>query len=178
MSDLINNIWFTRKARIQASERLSMNGLHAQLILIIYSLVNVGFSVAALKYNNFLNGESDIALIIMSVSILVLSMYITNIDFKGKSSQFKDNYLKLQSLYEKAKSTEVEPTEEYIQLLSECDNHKSIDDKFFRVTNRSSLSSRKPTPYEYIEVILYITVRKTILIFLYLAPLLLPLVLN
>jgi hypothetical protein len=178
MSDLIENIWFTRKARIQASERLSMNGLHAQLILIIYSLANVTFSIAALKYDNFLNGESDIALIIMSVSILVISMYITNIDFKGKSSKFKENYLKLQSLYEVTKTNKTDPAEDYIQLLAECDNHKPIDDKYFRVNNNKSLTSRKPTFFEYIEVILYIIIRKTILILLYLAPLLLPLALK
>jgi hypothetical protein len=178
VSKFSDNIWFTRKARIQASERLRWNGLHAQLILIVYSLANVGFSIAALKYPDFLSGDSDIALITMSICILVISMFITNIDFKGRSQSFKDNYIKLQLLYENSTGDESGCVIAYTELLHECENHQPIDDKFFRVSNSSTLDSRKPTFIEYASVGFYVVTRFTIITFLYLAPALLPLVLK
>lgn len=172
MSNLLDNIWFTRKARIQASERLRWNSLHSQLVLIVYSLANVTFSIAALKYPDFLDGDSDIVLITMSICILVISMFITNIDFKGRSQSFKENYIKLQLL--EASTTDNESCSiKYAELLHECENHQPIDDAYFRVINSSSLKTRKPTATEYVKVYFYRFIRFSVLLFLYLAPLML-----
>lgn len=173
MSKLSDRIWFTRKARIQASERLLMNNHHAQFTLILYSLVNVALSIYMLKEANPVGKNSDITLTIISVCILVLSLFISNIDFKGRAEKLKENYLQLHELNNKADSTTADESQinaEYIKLLANSENHNSIDDKFFRVTNYKFLSSRKPTIPEFIEVIFYIFIRKSLLISIYLAP--------
>lgn len=173
MSNLSDKIWFTRKARIQASERLLMNNLHAQFALILYSLVNVALSIFMLKVDNPVGQNSDIALTVISVCILVLSLFISNIDFKGRAEKLKENYLELHKLYEKSldnKEDEKKLNEDYISLLSSSENHKTIDDKFFRISNSNSLTSRKPNLMEWIEVICYVFFRKLLLILIYSAP--------
>ncbi|EGI73625.1 MULTISPECIES: SLATT domain-containing protein [Pseudoalteromonas] len=173
MSKLSDKIWFTRKARIQASERLLMNNQHAQFTLILYSLVNVALSIYMLKESNPVGRNSDITLTIISVCILVLSLFISNIDFKGRAEKLKKNYLNLHELYEKSElpnADELQINSEYIKLLSDSENHKTIDDKFFRVTNYKSLSSRKPTIPDFIEVIFYTFIRKLLIISIYTAP--------
>jgi hypothetical protein len=173
MSTLSDKIWFTRKARIQASERLLMNNLHAQLTLILYSLVNVALSIYMLKEANPVGENSDITLTIISVCILVLSLFISNVDFKGRAERLKENYLGLHKLYgdcllSDAKESQINA--DYLRLLSNSENHKTIDDKFFRATNYKALSSRKPTFFDFIEVIFYVFIRKLIIISIYLAP--------
>jgi hypothetical protein len=173
MSKLSDKIWFTRKARIQSSERLLMNNLHAQSTLILYSLVNVALSIYMLKETNPVGKNSDITLTIISVCILVLSLFISNIDFKGRAEKLKNNYIELQSLYERADLADADESKintEYLKLLSDSENHKTIDDKFFRVTNYKTLSSRQPTIPDFIEVIFNVFIRKTIIISIYSAP--------
>jgi len=176
MSTLSDKIWFTRKARIQASERLLMNNLHAQFALILYSLINVALSIFMLKIDNPIGQNSDIVLTIISVCILVLSLFISNIDFKGRAEKLKENYLELHKLHDKSLDGEEDEkilNEAYISLLSSSENHKTIDDKIFRISNSSTLTSRKPNIKEWIEVIAYVFFRKLLLIFIYLAPFLL-----
>lgn len=173
MSKLSDRIWFTRKARIQASERLLMNNHHAQFTLILYSLVNVALSIYMLKEANPVGKNSDITLTIISVCILVLSLFISNIDFKGRAEKLKENYLQLHELNDKADlelGDDSEINAEYMKLLATSENHKAIDDKFFRVTNYKSLSTRKPTIPEVIEVIIYTFIRKLLITSIYLAP--------
>lgn len=174
MSELSDKIWFTQKARIQTSERLLMNNQHAQLTLILYSLVNVALSIYMLKEDDPIGENSDITLTIISICILVLSLFISNINFRGRADKLKKNYLELHELHLEAKSTdtgtEPEIYKKYIKLLSDSENHKTIDDKFFRVTNYKGLTSRIPTIKDFIEVIFYVLMRKVLIISIYLAP--------
>jgi hypothetical protein len=126
-----------------------------------------------LKETNPVGKNSDITLTIISVCILVLSLFISNIDFKGRAEKLKNNYIELQSLYERADLADADESKintEYLKLLSDSENHKTIDDKFFRVTNYKTLSSRQPTIPDFIEVIFNVFIRKTIIISIYSAP--------
>jgi len=170
MENLNNNIWFTRKARIVASERLLNHHFHSQLLLIYYSLLNVSLSVYAIKNESFLGENTSIALTVMAICVLVVSLIVTNIDFKTRANKLKENYIDLQELYSSNLSKD-EKWKSYTALLKRCENHKDIDDKIFRVKNAAFLQSRKPTKRVYFSVFFFVIVKFLLLTTLYLAPL-------
>jgi hypothetical protein len=178
VSKLSDNIWFTRKARIQASERLLSNDNHSQVLLVIYSIINTCLAVILIKDSNMLGGNTDLALVIMSIVILVTSLFVTNKNFKSRAELLKNHYIELQKLYFEALDAESSGSEEsireirkkYTDLLELSENHNTIDDLVFRVMNKSNLISRKPTLYEIALTFSYKVLRLAILIFLYISP--------
>lgn len=174
MEALSNRVWFTRKARIYASERLLSYNSHSQIILIYYSLVNVALSIAMLTGSNPFGDQSASMLVMMSIGILVISLVVSNVDFKGRALKFKDNYINLQRLYEKCHAANLQQIEDlkdtYVELLKETENHKSIDDMCFRVSERKNLTSRIPCWQEIAQVYLYYIFRWFVFLFLYASP--------
>jgi len=178
MSKLSDNIWFTRKARIQASERLLSNDNHSQILLVIYSIINTCLAVIMIKDSNMLGCNTDLALVIMSIVILVTSLFVTNKNFKSRSELLKNNYIELQSLYFEVLDAEKSGNDEtftkvrkkYTLLLELSENHNRFDDLLFRVINRDNLTSRKPTIAEIISAYTYKTLRSFMLIVLYISP--------
>lgn len=180
MANISENIWFTRKARIQASERLSSNDNHSQILLVIYSIINTCLAVMLIKKITFLGNNTDLILVIMSVIILVTSLVVANKNFKGRSLTLKAHYIELQRLYFEATDAEEKESEnkeklkvirkEYTKLLDIVENHAPIDDVVFRVFNSKSLDSRKPTNQEIIMAYSYKIIRFYLLTALYLLP--------
>ena len=177
-NNLSDNIWFTRKARIQSEKRLLTNHTHSQLLLIYYSLWGVGFSIIAIKYDKFLGDDTSILVAIFSVIILVASLVVTNFSFKERSNQFKDNYVKLQELYNNSKknTNEVEELKEiekeYYKALKSVENHLNIDDICARVEIATSLSSRHPSVCEICKCYFYKVWKFFTIVSLYALPLL------
>ena len=64
---LADKIWWTKKARIQAAERLRKRSWHAQNLLIWYSFAAVSASVYFLKYDPG-NDLAQVAMVIYSIS--------------------------------------------------------------------------------------------------------------
>ncbi|MCG6409021.1 SLATT domain-containing protein [Vibrio fluvialis] len=129
-----DNIWFTRLARIEASRRLLSAETHSQALLVSYSLMSVSLSIIFLvqKSTNF----DNVILCLLSTIILVLSLVVSNGNYKGRSIEMKQNYIDLQLLYYKALKSEEEEDKdalneiglEYNRLLSQTENHKTVDD--------------------------------------------------
>jgi hypothetical protein len=173
---LANKLWFTFKARIRAQERLSNNDFHSQLLLVWYVLVSAILSVIVIRYPNCLGEDTDVISAILSVVLLVLSLLVTNRDFKGRAFAMRQNYLDIQSLYnaltlqnQPTRSTE-EISENYQKILNESENHCEIDDKYFRVFQKETT---RPASYrEMAEVYLYLGLRYLILFFIYMIPVL------
>ena len=178
MANISENIWFTRKARIQASERLSSNDNHSQNLLIFYSIINTCLAVMLIKKVTFLGNNTDLILVIMSIIILVTSLVVANKNFKGRSLALKAHYIELQRLYFEATDAEESENKEklksirekYTKLLDIVENHTPIDDVVFRVKNRTGLDSRKPTQEEKIMAYSYMVIRFVFLIALYSLP--------
>jgi hypothetical protein len=181
VKNISENIWFTRKARIQASERLSCNDNHSQFLLVIYSIINTCLGVMSIKKITFLGDNTDLILVIMSVIILVTSLVVANKNFKGRSLTLKAHYIELQRLYFEATDAEENENkekikvirEEYTKLLDIVENHVPIDDVVFRVFNAKRLDSRKPTNQEIIMAYYYKIKRFCLLTTLYFLPIIL-----
>lgn len=172
-SDVIDKVWFTYKARVQAHIRLDWFDFHSQLLLIWYAIVSVAIAIISIKYEHALGKDTSIISSVVSVILLGITLAVTNMDFRGRSIEMRKNYLALQHLYDRTNllnqfnNTDLD---EYHKLLSEVENHKEIDDKIFRVNQYNSLKTRKPTCFDFLQVYLYLTIRLIIVSSMYLAP--------
>lgn len=131
---LSDTIWWTRKARIQAAERLLANDFHTQLILVWYSTFSVVASIYFLKFAP----QSDLAnvsMVIYSVMILSMSLFMSGRNFKERGMLMKQCYEQLDLLYRQAKAAEAAPddkelkriSEEYQNVVNASENHKELD---------------------------------------------------
>lgn len=169
-----DKVWFTYKARIQAQMRLSWLDFHSQLLLVWYAILGASLAIVTIRYPHALGEDTDIFSAVLSIALLGISMAVANRDFRGRSIAMRQNYLDLQHLYDRlmqSGTSSANDLDRYHELLSSVENHKEIDDKLFRVLHASTLSTRKPTHVETIEVYAHLAVRGGITFMLYLAPL-------
>jgi|GEM_PF-3250117 len=120
-----------------------------------------------------MGNDSDVIMTILAVIILVISLVITNLNFKERGQELRKHHVKLLEIYEKTKnidSVDAKQKEEYYQLLDEVDNHKTIDDIYARMQNIKGLKSRIPEALEECWYYLYRVTRFILLAFLYLLP--------
>lgn len=129
-----------------------------------------------IKNITFLGDNTDLILVIMSVNILVTSLFVANKNFKGRALSLKAHYIELQRLYYDAVDAEEknlelkEIREKYIRLLEIVENHAPIDDIVFRVFNESNINTRKPSFNEKVTAYVYKSLRFTLLTTLYILP--------
>jgi hypothetical protein len=124
-----DNVWWTRKARIQLEKRLLSYFFHSQLLLFWYSLVGVVASIYYVKFQP--NSEvAGISWIIYSVMLLCVSIFIGSFSFKSRADKVKECYEALNTLIHKQANTDDEKnqiTQDYELILNSCENHKFVD---------------------------------------------------
>ncbi len=169
---MLDKVWFTYKARIQAQQRLEWMDSHSQFLLVWYAILGAVLAVVAIRYPTLFGKDTDILGAVLSIALLGVSLSIANRDFRGRAMNMRKNYLALQYLYNEISSRgEVkEDIIRYNELLNEVENHNEMDDKKFRVRNSSQLKSRNPEWVEYVQVYSFLGVKYIVLIFSYLAP--------
>lgn len=186
---LSDNIWWTRKAKIQAEDRLLSNAFQSQILLLWYSFSGVAASVYYLT-NSTVEG-ADVAWVVFSVLTLSISGFINGLSFKERASLIKECYETMHELYMKARkdeednenSCEQELSNEYSQILGVCENHRPIDYyKALCVEHISSIEEvdprtrfkkgldRGPAHYHWFYVVLWFVRRFFVLGALYLLP--------
>ncbi|MFA0447851.1 SLATT domain-containing protein [Vibrio breoganii] len=134
-----DDIWWTRKARIQTEKRLLSSAHQSQLLLLWYSFSAVAVSIYYLKFASADNDFAGVAWVIYSILPLTMSGYLAGRSFKERSSQIKECYEALKSVEQKVKKLESLPVgaatqedwesirEEYRVLLGLCENHTDSD---------------------------------------------------
>ena len=176
---LSDNIWWTRRARIQTEARLLSNAFQAQLLLLWYSFCSVAASIYYLKLNTQ-SEYSDVAWVIFSVLVLCVSGFINGLSFKERAGLVKENYEQLHSLYQKSKSkTGDDPllTNEYEEILNGSENHTDRDYymalciAWLSTTNPGKNLDRRPTKYIWLLFFFYWVRWMTLLGSLYFLPL-------
>lgn len=178
-----DNIWWTRKSKIQTEKRLLSNAFQAQLLLIWYSFLSAAVSIYYLKSTTSSNFES-VSWVAFSVLILSISGFINGLSYKERASQVKECYEALQELYNAATSTTADIkllSTRYQEILKTCENHEDID---FHITlcdtylchpcPRDPVKglSKLPTNFIWLKVFLYYTKRYIALTSLYALPIL------
>lgn len=176
LSDII---WWTRKSRIQAAERLLANDFHTQLILVWYSLFSAGAAVYFLKFAPQSN-LAQVSMVIYSVMILSMSLFMSGRNFKERGMLMKQGYEQLDFLYRKSlvepnktdQSIQNEISEEYQNIINSTENHKEIDHivAIVKLQLSGAQIDKKPTKYHYIRGFSYFVFRLIYLGLFYLLP--------
>lgn len=185
---LSDNVWWTRKARIQAEKRLLANSFQSQLLLLWYSFFGVAASIYYLQIDNsnLDKNLSGVSWVVYSVLVLCMSGFISGLSFKERAGLIKESYEALQVIYQRLikNSENIDViVKDYEQILGLCENHKDLDYYLAlcleHVTNRNPIDSktglkpnldRGPTWYHWISLTWWILKRYVMLTCLYLLP--------
>lgn len=125
---LVDNIWWTRKARIQTEKRLLSNAFHSQVILLWYSFFSVAVSVYYLKKPQ--DGIEAISWVVYSVLVLCISGFINGLSFKERANLIKECYESLNNIIHQASKPNADFAElaaAYESKLNACENHTDKD---------------------------------------------------
>ena len=138
LNSLKSNVWMTRKARINASERLLYLEKFIQFINIYYSCFLCSLSVYSLTTTN---DKIGIISTVLSIILTISIVYLNSQNFGERAQQLKINYIALQKLYFNLDNLDVNTTcdlliyqNEYCDLLASCKNHSSHD--YYRIQLR------------------------------------------
>jgi hypothetical protein len=191
-----DNVWWTRKARIQAEKRLLSNAFQAQLLLLWYSFSGVASAVYYLNIGgNIANPElSGIAWVLFSVLVLSISGFINGLSFKERAGLIKECYETLNGFYHKSiveNADTAKLVSEYNQILGVCENHTDRDyylalcidhattpAKEDMDTGGKKWLTRRPVLYHWIFLIYWYLRRTLMLGILYLLPALIFIILE
>ena len=125
-----NQVYTTRKARINSSERLMKKEHFIQGINIYYSCILIAISVYGLNNQSYI---FSLLSIIASISLTLSLLYISAQKYSERAAALKKNYIELQELYYKLENfTEETPEltkyqQQYIELLHNSENHSEMD---------------------------------------------------
>ena len=125
LENIKDNIWKTRKARINTAERLKSLSVFIKFLNMYYScwimVINL-IDISSEKY--------DFAIISLAMSI-VLTISIFFLDsqqYLERSEKIKDCYIDLQKLYHDiSEENIVEKRKEYYEILRKNENHSEYD---------------------------------------------------
>ena len=132
-----NKVWVTKKARMEAENRVLRNDRMANVIINYYNLLVLSVSIYTLIW------ESKIGVVlttIVSVGLFGISNYINSMNYKESAFKYRESYLrlskietKLDNLILKLASKEEKLSEfnkikeEYDNILELSYNHSEID---------------------------------------------------
>lgn len=134
INQLENNIWITRKCRINAAERLQGNENFFRFISIWYSIATTTCALINLFWLH--DSVLDVATLIFSIATTDFFLYLDAKNYKDRYLSFKDNYISLNVLLAKIKRCKIDGikaqdftdiSKEYNELLAKVENHKQKD---------------------------------------------------
>ncbi|HCU0915104.1 TPA: SLATT domain-containing protein, partial [Proteus mirabilis] len=144
---LYNKVWWTRKAKIKAERRLLNLDYYSQFILLWYSSFLVCYSIYSLVKPAENNTESVI-MVALSVLVLIVTLYNSNMNYKGRATLIKQCYEKLSTIETESliKDDVVELNKKYQSILTTTENHldrdfiKAIIDEYDNTIDKSLLT--------------------------------------
>lgn len=120
-----DNIWKTRKSRINLAERLNKTAFFIKCLNIYYSCAIIVLNLIDISTNKY-----DFSIILLATSI-ILTISITFLDsqqYSQRSENIKKCYINLQKIYfEITEKNFADKRSEYYKILSETENHSIYD---------------------------------------------------
>lgn len=127
---LSDRIWWTRKARIEAEQRLLRMSFHFNLLLFYYSAFSVGTSVYYFKFapkSEYIN----FVWVLFSILIFCIQCLSSGFQLNRRAGLLKECYEALGNLEQKCnKASEgelIQIGENFTLILRSCENHQSLD---------------------------------------------------
>lgn len=149
-----NNVWKTRKARINLAERLNKNAFFVKFLNIYYSC-----AIIILNLFDISNDKYDFSVILLATSI-VLTISIIFFDsqqYPQRSENIKKCYIDLQKIYlEVGNSNFSIKNEEYYKILKDTENHSEYD--YYKVLidiNEASVFQTLKYYFHILEIFLF-----------------------
>lgn len=162
------NIWKTRKARINTSERLYGQERHMQYFNIYYTCVIVALSIYSLAKPSY---ALSIATVMSSVILTILSVYLNSQRFSQRAGELKVNYIEMHKLSLKLEHLSNSDTEQlceiedkYCELLHQCENQREIDYFRLKISAKEKLEGEENILFWWHRIILVIMYLVLILI--------------
>lgn len=120
-----DNVWLTRKARINASERLIYANKFVKVLNVYYSCFLIVLSIIDILYEDLDFGSlSLIITIILTISLF----FIDSQQFAERANSLKNNYIDMQKILFHISNENIgEMKDYYLDLLSGCENHTNAD---------------------------------------------------
>lgn len=128
IAEIRQDIYDTRKCRIEAEKRVRRKEMFFSFINIYYSALVIIFSIVALTVASD-STELNIKLICVSIATFSITVFNSSKNYKELIFLYRSNYLELESLYRRTK-TDIELAEinkKYEVILSRCPNHEDCD---------------------------------------------------
>lgn len=183
-----DNVWWTRKAKIENEARLLRYDFHGQILLLWYSFFSVAMSILTLNESSFLtkitnNTIDSKLLVVFSVLSLFVSTFVISQNFKERAAKIKESYEQLRHLYEKLKENENSGDMqknlfgEYEIILKNSENHLDKDYITAKVNCYLSADDKQkisphPTRYDFLRYSYNKSIYYVIISFIYLFPIL------
>ncbi len=125
--DPLGNLWITCHVRMDAHAKYLRIDRLSHILLTLYSVALLGFSVFSKHWENTSIGPyiSDIS-VILSLSVLCASLVVWGLGFSEKARDHRDCYLALQKLYDE-QSDDAEKKDRYQDILEKYPNHSGLD---------------------------------------------------
>lgn len=140
-----NQVWVTRKIRIESESRFESINKYNLFIVNYYTFTLLCLSVMALTDIN--SEYLTIMTVCMSIALFGTSIYISIYGYKEKALAFKMCYLELQHLEAKLECLELENEKSYREILLDYQNLKEEYKKILSMSDNHSESDR----YKYLK---------------------------
>lgn len=171
---LKQNIWITRKCRINASERLLSHARYIEILNVYYSIFVIILSLVSLTEQD--NTLSIISLA-CSIALTISIIYANAAGYRERSLSLKQSYIELQLLLDQLSCIHDENKEiimsisrQYAELLKSSENHMPIDLYQLKASGvDADMTLSKKEKYGYYGQLAWRHLWRTILIFLPLA---------
>ncbi len=168
-NDLYNQIWITRKCRINAEKRLLRYALISDILIPYYSLVLILINfIPTFSSSKYFTNIS----VSLSICILVVSLFISGQQYRLRASNIKNHYIELQKLLSELMTNRnpYKIHKQYEILLSQVENHSDFDYLClkFQMKNVKSSNIDFPTKLEHVKYFVFAYILKyTIIIILF-----------
>lgn len=147
-------VWKTKKSRINTSERFKQNDFISQILITYYSLFIIIVTIIDIKDDNI---ELGTFTLILSITLLIVSVFILSINFKERSLKLQNCYIRLDKVekeMEKKEDNEEDISQlksEYYTILDLTENHSDYDNLKveFSVRNENEQNKDDPNKKQY-----------------------------
>lgn len=140
--DLEDKIWKTSKSRMNMTDRLKSYDNYSQFLIIYYSLWLIGVTIYDINNEKV---DATISTLILSIIVLVMSVYIYAKDFGKRAIETQRIYIEMQrklGKFSKLKDTS-KLEEEYYNILDCSENHQDCDYLKLLYSVRNNLDNEK-----------------------------------
>jgi len=125
MQDLKDKIWITARTRMITEQRYKRYDIRSHLFISYMSLLMILTTIFSEDLSSVVPYFRQLEVVI-PLALFAASLIVYGFKFGDCAHQFRECYLKLQSLYEKFDKTS-DPTSEYEEILQRYPNHAESD---------------------------------------------------